>query len=265
MAVIKNIIHKTSRGYPEGHISHRKDGDYKKVNGEWVPISKIRKGLSSTEEQPKNKDFQIKRGLTKTEDITDYLEKKLNNLGYEVERKHSGLSGSEYLIIKNAGEYFGKAEGDDVEIRIADHNLPPSYDRNYQGDFDVKSNGKERAGTNGNATNYEDILNQFAHKKGIENTSYDTFVSEKKSKEEEEKQKFKLFLQNKENQNEQRIKKGETLLKEINEETDTKKKLALAEKAVKEQMQVGSFKENVISGKKRSELMFLIKTLKEKV
>lgn len=40
----------------------------------------------------------LNRGLNKTSDITDYLLKTLNKMGYETENKKSGLSNS-YKII----------------------------------------------------------------------------------------------------------------------------------------------------------------------
>lgn len=267
MSSLNNIV-KSNKGYEIGHISHRKDGDYKKVGkGEWRKIEEgegIGKEKETDEGSVNDKEKSsviIKRGLKKTEDITDYMEKKLNEIGYEVERKHSGLSGSEYLILKNIGDLFGKDKVDDVEIRIADHNLPPSYDKKYQGDFDIMSNGKQRNGTNGDATNYENVLNILAHKKGLQNTSYDTFLSEKKNKDEETKIYWEQFHKNKDEANKRRKEEAEILLNQIKNEKDKNKKLILAENAYKAQMKVGSFYENIISGQNRNNLRELIKQL----
>jgi hypothetical protein len=144
--------------------------DWITINGNHIPV---KEGQTKSEvvnnflkEKADKGKMRIKKGLKKTEDIADYFEKKLKDFGIEVERKHSGLSGSEYIIIKNEGDKFGKADVDDVEIRIADHNLPPSYDKQYAGDFDVRSNGVERNGTNGDANDYDEILKKVISKIG---------------------------------------------------------------------------------------------------
>ena len=134
------------------------------------PLSKTSNGLLVGG----NKNINIREGLKSTDKITDYLEKKLESMGYEVERKHSGLSNSEYLTVKNSGDLFGKADAnDDVEIRISNHDLPATYDRQYAGDFDVRSEGSIRNGTNLNAIDYDDLLANFAKKKGYETPEYD--------------------------------------------------------------------------------------------
>lgn len=122
---------------------------------------------------PRSEQMKFRSGLVKTDKITDYLEKKLQSMGYEVERKYSGLSDSEYLIVKNSGDMFGKESDDDVEIRISNHDLPPTYDRLYAGDFDVRSERSNRWGANADAIDYEDLLAKFAKKKGYETPDYD--------------------------------------------------------------------------------------------
>lgn len=117
--------------------------------------------------------MKFRSGLVKTDKITDYMEKKLSSMRYEVERKHSGLSNSEYLIVKNSGDMFGKESNDDVEIRVSNHDLPPTYDSLYAGDFDVRSEKSNRRGTNGDAIDYGDLLAEFAKKKGYETPDYD--------------------------------------------------------------------------------------------
>ena len=118
--------------------------------------------------------MRIKKGLKKTGDIASYVKDKLEKVGYEIETHHSGLSDSEYITIKNAGELFGKADVDDIEIRIATHDLPPTYDRQYQGDFDVRSgDDNARQGTNYDAMNYEDLLAILMKKKGVATPEYD--------------------------------------------------------------------------------------------
>lgn len=139
--------------------------DWITVNGNHIPIYEGQTKSDAVnnffKEKAKKGKMRIKKGLKKTEDIADYFEKKLKDFGIEVERKYSGLSNSEYIIIKNEGEKFGKADVDDVEIRISDHNLPPTYDRQYAADFDVKSNGVERNGTNGDANDYDVVLSKI--------------------------------------------------------------------------------------------------------
>lgn len=165
--------------YEDGHVSHRKNGDYVKRGGEWKLIAEAEKS------EGKKETVSFKKGLKKTSDISDYMATRLESMGYEVERKHSGLSNSEYITIKNAGELFGKADTDDVEIRISNHDLPPSYDRQYKGDFDVRSEDVPRNGTNGDASNYEDILASLAKKKGIDTPEYDAKLKEREQERKE--------------------------------------------------------------------------------
>lgn len=153
------------------------------------------KNLQNKNHISDNGNMIIKQGLVKTRDIADYLEKKLKTIGYEVERKHSGLSNSEYITIKNAGNLFGKDESDDIEIRIADHDLPPTYDKQYQGDFDVKSNGNQRGGTNGAAQDYESLIAILAKKKGFNTPEYDKKVEEEKKHKEELRNKYAQQMQ----------------------------------------------------------------------
>lgn len=118
--------------------------------------------------KPDNKAMRIKKGLKKTDEISDYMESKLNNLGFKTERHYSGLSGSEYLTITNFSEMTGEESGyngGELKIRIADHDLPPSYDglHGYH-DFDIISEGKNRGGNDGHATSYENVLKSLAGK-----------------------------------------------------------------------------------------------------
>ena len=54
MSVLNNII-KSNRGYEIGHISHRKDGDYKKVGkGEWEKVDEENNETDNKEENTLN-------------------------------------------------------------------------------------------------------------------------------------------------------------------------------------------------------------------
>jgi len=123
---------------------------------------------------PKSKALSIKDGLTETSEIADYLRNTISRMGYKISDHHSGLSDSEYITIENAGHLFGKDKTDNIEIRIATHNLPPTYDKQYQGDFDIRSGAdKYRMGSNADAMNYDDLLSILAKKKGIATPNYD--------------------------------------------------------------------------------------------
>ena len=52
--------------------------------------------------------------------------------------------------------------GEELKIRISNHDLPPSYDglHGYH-DIDIMSEGKERGGNTGNATYYENVINKL--------------------------------------------------------------------------------------------------------
>jgi hypothetical protein len=143
----------------------------------------------------------LNRGLNKTSDITDYLTKTLNKMGYETENKKSGLSNSEYITIKNVGALFGKDENDDIEIRIADHDLPPSYDNMHKGDFDIMSNNKQRGGTNGDARSYIDFLNIMAEKKNFPLANSKKYEQEQELKKQREENYKKEIAEKKENIN----------------------------------------------------------------
>lgn len=137
-------------------------------------------------------DINIKDNVsTDTQKLTDYVSKTLSKMGFDVERKHSNLSDSEYISIKGAGDLFGKDKEDSIEIRIATHDLPPTYDKMYRGDFDIRSgSNKTRGGTNGSAQDYDSFLSSMAKKKGYTTTSYDKRQSDIKKAQEEIKKNY---------------------------------------------------------------------------
>ena len=60
MGIINNIV-KSNRGYEIGHISHRKDGDYKKFgNGDWRKIGEEDTSKSNNEEKYQTKEDESK-------------------------------------------------------------------------------------------------------------------------------------------------------------------------------------------------------------
>lgn len=60
MSVLNNIV-KNNRGYEIGHISHRKDGDYKKVGkGEWEKVEEDDPSKSNNEEKSQTKEDESK-------------------------------------------------------------------------------------------------------------------------------------------------------------------------------------------------------------
>ena len=83
--------------------------------------------------------MKIKTTLKDTYDITEYLIKILEELGFNVTQDSSRLSSSTYLTITNWRATVDRGN-DDLLIRISDHDLPPSYDGKYgYYDFDLKS------------------------------------------------------------------------------------------------------------------------------
>lgn len=57
MGSLNNIV-KSNKGYEIGHISHRKDGDYKKVGkGEWEKVGEEK--TESKGEEKEEKDTEI--------------------------------------------------------------------------------------------------------------------------------------------------------------------------------------------------------------
>lgn len=106
--------------------------------------------------------IKIKKGLIKTDKITDYLEEKLKSFGFNILRDCSGMSSSQYLTITNYKDITGNESqfnGDELKIRISNHDLPPSYDGlNGYHDYDIMSDNKFRGGNDGNATYYENLI-----------------------------------------------------------------------------------------------------------
>jgi hypothetical protein len=128
-------------------------------------------------------------------------------MGYEITNHHSNLSDSEYIAIENSGDLIGKDENDSIEIRIATHDLPPSYDRQYQGDFDIRSGeDKYRVGTNGNAMNYDDLLFFLAKKKGFSIPKYENKKLKEKQEREQQKQRNIQYYQHEQEKADNRIK-----------------------------------------------------------
>ena len=109
--------------------------------------------------------IRIKKGLIKTDKITDYLEEKLKSFGFNILRDYSGLSSSQYLTITNYKDITGNESqfnGDELKIRISNHDLPPSYDGlNGYHDYDIMSDNKFRGGNDGNATYYENLISNL--------------------------------------------------------------------------------------------------------
>lgn len=67
MGSLSNIV-KSNKGYEIGHISHRKDGDYKKVGkGEWEKVGE-KKENSKTDKTLKEKQLEI---IQKANPLTD--------------------------------------------------------------------------------------------------------------------------------------------------------------------------------------------------
>lgn len=175
--------------------------DWITINGNHIPVkegqTKSEAANNFLKEKAEKGKMRIKKGLKKTEDISKYVKEKLEKVGYEIETHHSGLSDSEYITIKNAGELFGKADTDDVEIRIATHDLPPTYDKQYQGDFDIRSGeDNSRHGTNNDAMNYDDFLAILLKKKGIATPEYDQKQKQLEAEREEQKQRNLAYYQN---------------------------------------------------------------------
>lgn len=117
------------------------------------------------EENKQNENIRIKKGLSKTNDITNYLESKLKSLGFNVKRDASIISNSEYLTITNYKDMTGKESSyneSELKIRISNHDLPPSYDGlNGYHDYDIISENANRGGNDGNAIDYISLLQEL--------------------------------------------------------------------------------------------------------
>ena len=106
--------------------------------------------------------MKIKTTLKDTYDITEYLTKILEELGFDVTQDSSRVSSSTYLTITNWRATVDKGN-DDLLIRISDHDLPPSYDGKYgYYDFDLKSKYDTRNGLFGDALFYGDFIEYVA-------------------------------------------------------------------------------------------------------
>ena len=102
--------------------------------------------------------MKIKTTLKDTYDITEYLTKILEELGFNIMHDSSRLSSSTYLTITNWRATVGRGN-DDLLIRISDHDLPPSYDGKYgYYDFDLKSKYDTRNGLQGDAIPYSEFI-----------------------------------------------------------------------------------------------------------
>lgn len=159
------------------------------------------------EDKKSVKTVSLKEGLTETSEIAEYLRNTISKMGYNISDHHSNLSDSEYITIENAGHLFGKDETDSIEIRIATHNLPPSYDKQYQGDFDIRSGtDKYRIGANGDAMNYDDLLALLAKKKGFSIPEYENKKAKEKLEREQQIQRNLQYYQNEREKADNRVK-----------------------------------------------------------
>ena len=106
--------------------------------------------------------MKIKTTLKDTYDITEYLIKILEELGFDVTQDSSRLSSSTYLTITNWRATVDRGNND-LLIRISDHDLPPSYDGKYgYYNFDLKSKDDTRNGLLGDALFYGDFIEYVA-------------------------------------------------------------------------------------------------------
>ena len=147
------LLMRKGRALPVGTVRNWKGKEYIKTEqGKWVP--------------KKKSSIRIKQNLIKTSKIADYLETKLNKMGFKTDRDYSGLSDSEYITITNYKDITNKESfynGEEYKIRISGHNLPPSYEGKHgYYDEDIMSENNFRGGNNGNATYYDNFLKKIS-------------------------------------------------------------------------------------------------------
>lgn len=129
--------------------------------------------------------MKIKTTLKDTYDITEYLTKILEELGFNIMHDSSRLSLSTYLTITNWRATVGRGN-DDLLIRISDHDLPPSYDGKYAYyDFDLKSKYDDRNGLQGDAIPYGEFVEYIVDlveevNKNTETHEIDKILADKK-------------------------------------------------------------------------------------
>lgn len=71
MSSLNNIV-KSNKGYEIGHISHRKDGDYKKVGkGEWEKVEEKKRVSLDEYDLPDEKSIELKDEFLKREGVSN--------------------------------------------------------------------------------------------------------------------------------------------------------------------------------------------------
>lgn len=88
MSVLNNIV-KSNRGYEIGHISHRKDGDYRKVGkDDWVKLE------SDTEKKSGGIKEETKTEKTLEENTLNFSTPRKNGIGGEPKKGETGIKWS---------------------------------------------------------------------------------------------------------------------------------------------------------------------------
>jgi hypothetical protein len=110
--VIQKSLSIVEKALPIGHISHRKDGDYKKVGeGEWVKVSENgdgKTGNETSESKPEKKEYKpySVKGFTVDKETIDKAVKEAN--GHEIKGRHWGSADSKNVYAKMVA--FSSAE-----------------------------------------------------------------------------------------------------------------------------------------------------------
>jgi hypothetical protein len=188
----------------------------------YIDPNKLKKTDANNGKMSDNGSMRIKSGLKKTEEITDYLSNKLEKMGFKTKTDYSGLSGSQYITITNYSEMTGKESdynGEELKIRISNHDLPPSYDgvHGYH-DIDIMSEGKERAGNDGKAISYEYFLHEVAKKIGLKTPEYDKKLEEIQQRKKEEEERIKQLRENEKTRKSNSLTDSLEKLKKVDEE-----------------------------------------------
>lgn len=140
MSSLNNIV-KSNKGYEIGHISHRKDGDYKKVGkGEWEKVEDEKKLSLDEYDLPDEKSIELKDKFLKREGVSNV--DKLSNKDFldlskkfakEFDIKNLDVA-QEILVAKKEDEKAKKSEGEkDLETskeKTTNPNLN-KYDQAY--------------------------------------------------------------------------------------------------------------------------------------
>jgi len=101
----------------------------------------------------------VKKGVGVVADA-DNLADALKRMGIRVERKGSGLSDSQYLNVSHG-------ENPDLRVRIADHQIPPTYERSHGvPDFEIGHGYIPETGVSGENA-WLDVLDGISKRTGV--------------------------------------------------------------------------------------------------